>query len=125
MSTFDLSPPTEAQRREIISGLDASERRVLLEHGTEAAFCGVFLDNKKEGIYTCRFCGLPLFRSNAKFDSGTGWPSFSGRTPRLTSSGCAMRAMGWFVWRRFAPAAGVTSGTCFRMGRRRPASAIA
>jgi peptide-methionine (R)-S-oxide reductase len=52
------------------------ERRVLLEHGTEAAFCGVFLDNHKDGIYTCRFCGLPLFRSSAKFDSGTGWPSF-------------------------------------------------
>jgi peptide-methionine (R)-S-oxide reductase len=76
MITFDLAPPTEAQRREITAGLDASERRVLLEHGTEAAFCGVFLDNKKDGIYTCRFCGLPLFRSNAKFDSGTGWPSF-------------------------------------------------
>ena len=76
MSNFDLTPPTEAQRREITAGLDASERRVLLEHGTEAAFCGVFLDNKKDGIYTCRFCGLPLFRSNAKFDSGTGWPSF-------------------------------------------------
>jgi peptide-methionine (R)-S-oxide reductase len=76
MSTFDLTPPTEAQRREITAGLDSSERRVLLEHGTEAAFCGVFLDNKKDGIYTCRFCGLPLFRSSAKFDSGTGWPSF-------------------------------------------------
>ena len=77
MSKFDLTPPTEAQRREITAGLDSSERRVLLEHGTEAAFCGVFLDNKKDGIYNCRFCGLPLFRSNAKFDSGTGWPSFS------------------------------------------------
>ena len=76
MSTFDLTPPTEAQRRQIIAELDGSERRVLLEHGTEAAFCGVFLDNKKDGIYTCRFCGLPLFRSSAKFDSGTGWPSF-------------------------------------------------
>ena len=52
------------------------ERHVLLQHGTEAAFCGVFLDNKRDGIYVCRFCGLPLFRSSAKFDSGTGWPSF-------------------------------------------------
>ncbi len=76
MHTFDLTPPTDAQSRELAAGLNADERRVLLEHGTEAAFCGVFLDNKIDGVYTCRFCGLPLFRSDAKFDSGTGWPSF-------------------------------------------------
>jgi peptide-methionine (R)-S-oxide reductase len=76
MSTFDMTPLTDAQRRGITAGLSGDERRVLLEHGTEAAFCGVFLDNKQDGIYTCRFCGLPLFRSDAKFDSGTGWPSF-------------------------------------------------
>lgn len=76
MSNFDLAPPSVAQREEITKGLSRDERRVLLEHGTEAAFCGVFLDNKKIGAYTCRFCGLPLFRSSAKFDSGTGWPSF-------------------------------------------------
>jgi peptide-methionine (R)-S-oxide reductase len=76
MAIFDLTPPSDAQRHEITAGLDDDERRVLLEHGTEAAFCGVFLDNKKAGVYTCRFCGLPLFASSAKFDSGTGWPSF-------------------------------------------------
>jgi peptide-methionine (R)-S-oxide reductase len=76
MSAFDLQPPSEQQRREITAGLSANERHVVLQHGTEAAFCGVFLDNKKDGIYACRFCGLPLFRSSAKFDSGTGWPSF-------------------------------------------------
>ncbi|TAL84232.1 MAG: peptide-methionine (R)-S-oxide reductase [Rhodanobacter sp.] len=76
MTTFDLTPPSDTQRQNIIASLSADEKRVLLEHGTEAAFCGVFLDNKKDGVYTCRFCGLPLFRSNAKFDSGTGWPSF-------------------------------------------------
>lgn len=76
MTAFNLTPPTEAQRREITQGLTPDERHVLLAHGTEAAFCGVFLDNKKNGVYTCRFCGLPLFRSSAKFDSGTGWPSF-------------------------------------------------
>ena len=76
MPAFDLTPPSDAQRRDLASALSPDERRVLLEHGTEAAFCGVFLDNKRNGAYTCRFCGLPLFRSSAKFDSGTGWPSF-------------------------------------------------
>ena len=76
MSAFDLTPPSPTQRQTLIDSLNSEERRVLLEHGTEAAFCGVFLDNKLEGVYTCRLCGLPLFRSSAKFDSGTGWPSF-------------------------------------------------
>lgn len=44
--------------------------------GTERAFCGAFYDHKKPGLYTCVCCDLPLFASNAKFDSGTGWPSF-------------------------------------------------
>ncbi len=76
MSRFDLTPPTEAQRDTITASLSPEERHVLLSHGTEAPFCGVFLDNKREGTYACRFCALPLFRSSAKFDSGTGWPSF-------------------------------------------------
>ena len=76
MASFDLTPPSEAQRTAILARLTVEERHVLLEHGTEAPFCGVFLDNHKDGVYTCRFCGLPLFRSSAKFDSGTGWPSF-------------------------------------------------
>jgi peptide-methionine (R)-S-oxide reductase len=49
---------------------------VTREAGTERAFCGAFYDHKKEGIYLCVCCDLPLFASNAKFDSGTGWPSF-------------------------------------------------
>jgi peptide methionine sulfoxide reductase msrA/msrB len=50
--------------------------RVTRTHGTEQAFCGIFQDNRKKGVYLCVGCGLPLFRSDAKFDSGTGWPSF-------------------------------------------------
>jgi methionine-R-sulfoxide reductase len=44
--------------------------------GTEPAFCGAFYDHKKPGIYSCVCCALPLFSAEAKFDSGTGWPSF-------------------------------------------------
>jgi len=44
--------------------------------GTEPAFCGTLLDNKRKGVYSCICCGLPLFSSSNKFNSGTGWPSF-------------------------------------------------
>lgn len=77
MTPFDLAPPTEQQLRLLIEDLSDDERQVLLEHGTEAPFCGVFLAEKREGVYTCRLCGLPLFKAGAKFESGTGWPSFT------------------------------------------------
>ncbi|MDP3295413.1 MAG: peptide-methionine (R)-S-oxide reductase MsrB [Nevskia sp.] len=75
-SGYDLRPLSPALKTELAQSLNAEEHRVLLEHGTERAFCGHFVDNKKAGTYACRLCGLPLFRSNTKFDSGTGWPSF-------------------------------------------------
>jgi peptide-methionine (R)-S-oxide reductase len=76
-TTFDLTPPTDEQRQELIAGLSNEERHVLLEHGTEAPFCGTFLDEKRPGVFTCRLCGLPLFHGGTKFESGTGWPSFT------------------------------------------------
>jgi len=56
--------------------LTQEQFRVARTHGTERAFCGVFHDNHLDGVYCCVGCGLPLFRSNTKFESGTGWPSF-------------------------------------------------
>ncbi|MEX2650674.1 MAG: peptide-methionine (R)-S-oxide reductase MsrB [Alphaproteobacteria bacterium] len=73
---FDLAPPSAAQLDALTAELDPEERRVLLDHGTERPFCGTLLDNKQAGTYLCRVCGLPLFGSQAKFESGTGWPSF-------------------------------------------------
>ncbi len=56
--------------------LSEEEYRVCREKGTERAFTGEFWDNKDEGVYLCKCCGEPLFSSQTKFDSGSGWPSF-------------------------------------------------
>lgn len=74
---FDLAPPSAEQHAALARALTDEERRVLLNHGTEAPFCGALLEQKQRGTYCCRLCGLPLFRSGQKFDSGTGWPSFT------------------------------------------------
>jgi peptide-methionine (R)-S-oxide reductase len=75
-SGYDITPISAETRDRLASSLTDEERRILLDHGTEPAFCGTLLDNKQEGTYACRLCGLPLFTSKHKFDSGTGWPSF-------------------------------------------------
>lgn len=56
--------------------LTAEQFQVARGKGTERPFCGTLLDNKKEGVYSCVCCNLPLFTSDSKFNSGTGWPSF-------------------------------------------------
>jgi peptide-methionine (R)-S-oxide reductase len=77
MSNHDLTPLTVEERRRLEAALTDEERHVLLEHGTERPFCGAFVDQKQPGTYSCRLCGLPLFRATDKFNSGTGWPSFT------------------------------------------------
>ena len=64
---------TEDEWKKILS---AEQYQVLREKGTEQAFTGKLLRNKKTGVYVCAGCGNELFSSEAKFDSGTGWPSF-------------------------------------------------
>jgi peptide-methionine (R)-S-oxide reductase len=75
-SGYDLTPPSAEERKKLEATLTAEERRVLLYQGTEPPFCGGLLANKEPGAYVCRLCGLPLFKSHSKFESGTGWPSF-------------------------------------------------
>jgi peptide-methionine (R)-S-oxide reductase len=75
-SGYDTTRLSDERVAALAADFTPEERKVILHQGTERPFCGVFLDNKKTGTYVCRLCGLPLFKSNTKFDSGTGWPSF-------------------------------------------------
>ena len=63
------------------AGLTEDEKRVLLEGGTEVPFSGALLDEHREGAFRCKVCQQVLFTSGAKFDSGTGWPSFDDAVP--------------------------------------------
>jgi len=69
-------PRVEKTDAEWKAQLTPQQFAIARAHGTERPFCGTLLDNKKHGVYSCVCCGLPLFASNAKFESGTGWPSF-------------------------------------------------
>ena len=75
-SGYDVTPLSQTRIDELAKKLKPDEAKVILAKGTEPAFCGTLVDNHQEGTYVCRLCGLPLFSSDAKFDSGTGWPSF-------------------------------------------------
>ena len=73
MKTKDKMPKTEEEWKKILT---PEQFRILREKGTELPFTGKLNSNKEPGIYVCTACGSPLFSSETKFDSGTGWPSF-------------------------------------------------
>jgi len=75
-SGYDITPLTREKVGELAKKLDPEAYRITQRAGTEPAGCGLLLHNKEEGIYACVVCGLPLFTSDHKFTSGTGWPSF-------------------------------------------------
>ncbi|WP_181767928.1 peptide-methionine (R)-S-oxide reductase MsrB [Streptomyces albidus (ex Kaewkla and Franco 2022)] len=70
--TYEIDKPEEQWRAELSPG----EYRVLRQGGTEPAFTGEYTDTKTTGVYNCRACGTELFRSDTKFESHCGWPSF-------------------------------------------------
>ncbi len=69
--------PMEKTEEEWQKELTPEEYHVLREAGTEAPFTGEYVDNHEKGVYRCKACGNVLFTSEQKFDSGTGWPSFT------------------------------------------------
>jgi peptide-methionine (R)-S-oxide reductase len=70
------SPRVEKTDEEWRAQLSEEQFYIARGKGTERPFCGTLLDNKREGVYACVCCNLPLFSSRSKFNSGTGWPSF-------------------------------------------------
>ncbi len=71
-----MSPDTPKTDAEWRAELSPEQYRILREHGTERAFTGQYWDHHEAGAYHCAACGEPLFSSAAKYDSGSGWPSF-------------------------------------------------
>lgn len=72
----DAVYPVQKSDTEWRAQLTGEQYRITREAGTEPAFCGLYWDDKTKGTYHCVCCDAPLFTSDTKFDSGTGWPSF-------------------------------------------------
>ena len=80
----DLADRVEKTDEEWRAGLTSEQYRILRQKGTERAFTGKYWNHHGTGTYACAGCGHPLFESQTKFDSGTGWPSFT--SPSSTQS---------------------------------------
>jgi peptide-methionine (R)-S-oxide reductase len=111
---------TEQEWREELS---PEQYRVLREKGTERAFTGAYHDTKEPGVYRCAGCGSEVFRSDTKFESGTGWPSFY--EPASSDAVETERDWGLLVPRCTARAAEGTSAMSSETARSRPACATA
>jgi hypothetical protein len=105
--------------------LTPEQYRVLRQRGTEGAFTGALWDDHEPGRYLCAACGSELFRAEDKFESGTGWPSFTCPRRREPSPPGTTRATAWSGSRSIAGDAAAISGIDSRTARNPPANAIA
>ena len=74
----------DTNKEELKKKLTPKEYEVTQEKGTEAPFTGEYVNEHAKGMYNCKVCGAQLFKSDAKFDSGSGWPSFDQAIPGAT-----------------------------------------
>jgi peptide-methionine (R)-S-oxide reductase len=100
-----MSTRIEKPDREWKTELSPEQFHVLREHGTEPPFSGRYVHTKSDGTYCCAACGADLFSSDTKFDSGTGWPSF---TEPVNQKNVELREDRSFFMRRTE----VLCGTC-------------
>lgn len=81
LTIFIFSNLNFAQDKMNFKKLTPQEERVIIHKGTEMPYTGIYYDHKEKGTYTCKRCGAPLYRSDDKFDSHCGWPSFDDEIP--------------------------------------------
>ncbi len=79
--TEQICGPGSSEDEMKYNELSDYEKSIIIDKGTEPPFSGKYWDHHEDGTYTCKQCGAPLFTSEAKFDSGTGWPSFDEAIP--------------------------------------------
>ena len=116
-------PQTEEEWREKLTPM---QYHVAREAGTERAFSGEYWNTKDAGTYMCVGCGIPLFRSETKYDSGTGWPSFYESVDGASRwRSATTTATAWCAPRWCAVIASHIWGTSFPTAHSRPASAFA
>ena len=73
---FQSSFSQDLQSKDYFKNLTSKERKIIVDKGTERPYTGKYNNHYKKGIYVCKACSNPLFKSNTKFDSKCGWPSF-------------------------------------------------